>query len=261
MGDLYFIGLGLHDVRGISIRGLEVVRGCHDVFAEFYTSMIPGSTRGEMEDLFGGPIRVLTREEVEGETVILEALERGDCALLTGGDPLSATTHQSLRLEALSRGHRCEIVHGASVFTSIPGLLGLQTYRFGRATTLARPQGKYFPTSPYQAIRDNLTLGLHSLVLLDIDVSEGYFMTADEGMRLLLRMEDEEGFGILPPDRMVCAVARAGSPEPLLWYGTLSDGSRMDFGAPLHTMVIPGDCHFMEQRMLENIGAGSADRK
>lgn len=256
MGTLFFIGLGLYDVTDISLKGLDRIGICETIFAEFYTSVIPGSSVEKMEELFGKPIRVLTREEVEGETVILEALGNGNCALLTGGDPLSATTHQSLRLEAITRGHHVKVVHGSSVFTAIPGLLGLPVYKFGRTTTLARPEGDYFPTSPYDVVSRNLTLGLHTLVLLDIKAHEGYFMTASEGIELLLRMEEKEKRAILPKDRKVAVVARAGSPEPLVWYGTLEDGSETDFGEPLHSIVIPGECHFMEQELLDLIGAG-----
>jgi diphthine synthase len=203
MGTLYFIGLGLFDVSDISVKGLDIVRNADAVLAEFYTSVIPGSTHEDMERLFGREVRVLSREEVEGEEVILETLENGDSVLLTGGDPMSATTHQSLRLEAGKRGYPVRIVHASSIFTAVPGLLGLPAYKFGRTTTLARPEKEYFPTSPYDVIRENLADGLHTLVLLDIKSDEGYFMTADAGIDLILRMEREVGSGTVGPDTMV----------------------------------------------------------
>jgi diphthine synthase len=255
MGTLYFIGLGLYDVTDISLKGLNRVQTCDTIFAEFYTSVIPGSTIEDMNDLFGKEVRVLTREEVEGETIILDALEQGNCVLLTGGDPMSATTHQSLRIEAINRGHAIEVVHASSVFTAIPGLLGLPTYKFGRTTTLARPEGDYFPTSPYEVIQRNIEMDLHSLVLLDIKAHENYYMTANEGIDLLLRMENLEEGHILTPERKIAVVARAGSPDPFLWYGTLGSGREIDFGEPLHSIVIPATCHFMEQEMLDLIGS------
>ncbi len=251
MGTLNFVGLGLYDVRDISVKGLNTVQQAETVLGEFYTSILPGSSREDMEELFRRPIRILTREEVEGEEIILQALEKGDTVFLTGGDPLSATTHQSLRLEAMKRGFPVSIIHASSVFTAIPGLLGLPPYKFGRTTTLARPEGDYFPTSPYEVVRDNLRSGLHSMVLLDIKSHEDYFMTAHEGLELLMRMEHEVGEGILKPTTKVAVVARAGSPEPFLWYGTLEQGAKVDFGPPLHTIVIPGACHFMEQEILD----------
>lgn len=251
MGTLYFVGLGLFDVKDISVRGLETVRNADTVFAEFYTSIVGGSSREEMEDLFQKPILVLSREEVEGEQIILEAVEKGDTILLTGGDPLSATTHQSLRMEAMKRGLPVSIMHASSIFTAVPGLLGLPPYKFGRTTTLARPEKDYFPISPYDVIRENLRSGLHTMVLLDIKSDENYYMTANDGLELLMRMENEVGDGVITLERKVAVVGRAGSPDPFLWYGNMKTGMSMDFGAPLHTIVIPGACHFMEQEMLD----------
>ena len=37
---LYFVGLGLGDEQDITLRGLEVVRGCHSVYLEAYTSLL-----------------------------------------------------------------------------------------------------------------------------------------------------------------------------------------------------------------------------
>lgn len=252
MGTLFFVGLGLFDVRDISVKGLDIVRNAETVFAEFYTSVIPGSTREEMEQLFGRGVRMLTREDVEGEHLILEAVEQGDAVLLTGGDPMSATTHQSLRMEAASRGFPVRIIHASSIFTAVPGLLGLPAYKFGRTTTLVRPEKGYFPTSPYDVIRENRTSGLHTLVLLDIKSDEGYFMTANEGIEVIMRMEAAKREKVVTWDMEVAVVARAGSDEPFLWYGSMEHGKAQDFGGPLHTIVIPGTCHFMEQEMLDS---------
>lgn len=37
---LYFVGLGLGDELDITVRGLEVVRACHSVYLEAYTSLL-----------------------------------------------------------------------------------------------------------------------------------------------------------------------------------------------------------------------------
>ncbi|MCK4614277.1 MAG: diphthine synthase [Thermoplasmata archaeon] len=248
---LYFIGLGFYSVKDISVRGKELVEGADYVFAEFYTSRLQGSTLSEIEEFLGKQVKVLSREEVEGERILLESSAKGDTVLLTAGDPMSATTHQSLRIEAMRRGIPVRIIHSSSIFTAVPGLLGLQPYKFGRTTTLARPEKDYFPTSPYDIIFNNLDQGLHTLVLLDIRTDRDYSMTATEGLRLLSRMEGKIGKGILTREREIAVVARAGSEEPFLWYGTLKEGMETDFGPPLHSVVVPGGCHFMEKEMLE----------
>jgi len=43
---LTFVGLGLHDHRDVSIRGLEAIRRADTVFFEGYTSRLGGTSLG-----------------------------------------------------------------------------------------------------------------------------------------------------------------------------------------------------------------------
>jgi diphthine synthase len=130
------------------------------------------------------------------------------------------------------------------------------SYKFGRATTIVFPDGTYFPTSPYDVLRDNRARGLHTLTLLDLRAAEGRYMTASEGAALLLRMERERGEGVFTPESIVYAIARAGSPEPGVFRGTLAALAETDFGAPLHTLVVPGKLHFVEEEAVEALARG-----
>jgi len=245
-GELIFIGLGLWSEKDITIAGAEAAGECDVVFAEFYTSML-GVPKERMEDIIGGRIEVLSREEVEdGERILGEAMDKKVC-LLTGGDPMTATTHIDLRLRAIERGIATRVVHGISIVTAASGLLGLQSYKFGRATTLAFPEGDYFPTSPYDVVSKNMEMGLHTLVLLDVG---NKFMTANEGIELLLEMENREKRGIIGKKTLAAVVARASSPSPTVRAGYPGELADMDFGPPLHCIVIPGKLHFMEAKAL-----------
>ena len=64
MGELTFIGLGLHDELDISIRGLNVVKESDFVFAEFYTSLMPGFSTERFERMIGRKIRILSRRDL-----------------------------------------------------------------------------------------------------------------------------------------------------------------------------------------------------
>ncbi len=61
MGGLAFIGLGLHDEKGITLRGLEEARGADVVFLESYTSALSGTTLASIEALVGKQIRKVSR--------------------------------------------------------------------------------------------------------------------------------------------------------------------------------------------------------
>jgi len=138
--------------------------------------------------------------------------------------------------------------------TAVPGLLGLQHYKFGRTASLPFPQEGYSPTSPYEIVAENLERGLHTLALLDIDSERGRFMTAGEGIHLLLDMERRVGRGALSGASLMCVVARAGSPDCLVRADAAQELMEEDFGPPLHTLVVPGKLHFMEERALEVLG-------
>src|SRR5207249_5175568 len=62
-----FIGLGLNDERGLTIEGLEEARRSSNVFAEFYTNIMPGLDRKKLELLLGKRIVELSRVQLEDE--------------------------------------------------------------------------------------------------------------------------------------------------------------------------------------------------
>src|SRR5437870_12841356 len=139
MGELVFVGLGLHDEKGITLRGLDEARSADVVFAELYTSSLTGATIESVERLIGKKIRTLTRADVEDGGTILKAAARQKVAFLVVGDPMAATTHVDLRLRAASANIPTQIVHGVSILTAAAGAIGLEVYKFGWTTTVPFP--------------------------------------------------------------------------------------------------------------------------
>ncbi|MEM3444478.1 MAG: diphthine synthase [Thermoplasmata archaeon] len=251
---LTFVGLGLYDELDISLRGLEAVKTADVVFAEFYTSVLVGTTIEKLEQLYGKKVNLLSREEIEeGFESLLTLAREKNVVLLCAGDSMIATTHAFLRAEAMRRGIKTRIVHGASIYTAAPALLGLHIYKFGRCVSLPRPEEGFFPVSPYYAILKNREMGLHTLILLDIKAEHGYFMSANEGLSILLEMEAREKKGLVRPETELCVVARAGSPDCVAAYGCIRKLLDMDFGKPPHVLVFPGELHFSEEESLELI--------
>ncbi|MBI4362197.1 MAG: diphthine synthase [Euryarchaeota archaeon] len=258
---LIFAGLGLWDEKDLSVKTLEAIRGADHIYAEFYTSTLPGADRGRMETIYGRPITELRREEIENDPgPLLERAKRGTVVLLVGGDPMVATTHIDLRLRAQERGIPVCILHGASIAGATPGLLGLQSYKFGRSGTVSRPYSLplerrspsgsgvgrgWVPGDAYRAARDNHGRGLHTLLLLDLG------MAIPEALGLLARAEENEGGGLM--DLLWAGVARAGSPEPAVHADTPQQLARFDFGPTPHVLVLPGSLHFMEAEALRTL--------
>jgi diphthine synthase len=252
-GQLIFVGLGLYDEKDITLRGFSELENCGKIFAEFYTSNLVGLDKNTFEKKLGKTLEILTREETENGNKILEYASQEKVGFLTCGDPMIATTHVDLRLRAMRKGIDTKIVHSGSIITAAPGLLGLQNYKFGRSTTLAFPEKEYFPTSPYTTIKENKERGLHTLVLLDIQADKDIYMTANQGMELLLKMEEKIGEKMLDEDSVICIVARAGSLDPIIAANSVKKLLNKNFGPPLHTLIVPGKLHFMEIEALEII--------
>jgi len=244
---LTFVGLGLWDEKDVPLRGLEAIRAADEVYAEWYTAHLGGASPEKLVEFYGRPVTFLERDPLEKGDALLESARGRDVVLLAVGDSMTATTHVELRVRAEEMGIPTRVVHGASIATAAAGLLGLMSYKFGRATTIVFPDGSYFPTSPYDVLRENRERGLHTLTLLDLRAAQKRYMTASEGAALLLRMEDERKEGVFTPDTEVFALARAGSPQPGVWRGSLRAIAAADLGPPLHTLVVPGRLHFVEE--------------
>ena len=138
---LTFVGLGLWDERDVSFKGYEVVKRADKVYVEFYTSILMGTSIKKLSSFFGKEIKLLERKDLEEESwkIVEEALKL-NVVILTPGDPMVATTHSALKLEAEKKGVKTSIIHGASIVSAVCGLTGLHNYRFGKSARLQERQ-------------------------------------------------------------------------------------------------------------------------
>lgn len=250
MAELWFVGLGLGDERGLSAHALEVLRRS-EVFVEEYTAVAaPGSVERLAREL-GRPVRALGRAEVESERPVLEALARSpSVALLCVGDPFAATTHVALRLAAERAGHAWRYVPNASILSAAAGFLGLMHYRFGRPVSLPLPEPGYAPTSPLERIAFNRDNGLHTLVLLDLRPESGRYLSAGEALALL-RERDPSG-RVLGEAEEAAVACRVGRDDARGFVGTVARLRTVDFGPPMHCLVVLSrELHFEEDAALK----------
>ncbi len=149
---IYFIGLGLY--FKIPNQILEEIKD-FDIIIDGYTIPLPRL------DL---PGRVVGREYLEGQ-IYKDMLEK-DIALLVGGDPFFATTHISLYTYAIKNNIKTKVFHNSSIINVI-GRTGLSPYKFGRVVSVIKWSENYKPTSYIDYIEQNISIGLHTLVLPD----------------------------------------------------------------------------------------------
>ncbi|HIJ99548.1 TPA: diphthine synthase [archaeon] len=239
------IGIGLWDERSMTIKAQEEAADCDIIYAEFYTSKMFGSTLKKLEKKIGKEIQELSREEVESGKEILKKAKKQKVGLLVGGDAMTATTHAQLILDAAKAGVESKIIHGVSIFSAAAGLSGLQSYKFGKTVSIPFEDLE----SPYNVIEENQSIGAHTLCLLDI--RDGKFMTVNEAIRKLLKIEKAREENVFMKDSLAVGIARAGSPKPVVKAGTAEELLKKNFGEPLHVLIIPGKLHFAEEGALE----------
>jgi diphthine synthase len=251
LGEIVFVGLGLHDDSGISLGGLEEVRTSDHVFIELYTSLLPDFSLERFEKIAGKKLRIVSRKDLEEDNgkIIFEAAENGKAVLLVPGDPMIATTHVSLRIEAEKHGIKTALVHGASILSAVIGLSGLHNYKFGRTVTIPFPDETTAET-PYTVIAQNKKLGLHTLCLLDIKTQEKRYLSIHDGLNALLRVEERRKRNEVTLDTLAVGIARAGSKNPTTKADSVRNLLNQDFGESPQCLIFPGRLHFMEAEAL-----------
>ncbi len=258
---LVFLGLGMHDERDITLRGLEEARSSDLVFAEFYTSKMSGLSLEKLESLIDKKIAILARRDIEENAyeVLLKHAKSKKVALLAAGDPLISTTHVQLRIEAKKLGIETKVVHNASILSAAISLSGLHNYKFGRSATIALPEKGFFPETPYEVIKENQLRGLHTLLFLDIKAEKNKLLTANEAIEILLQIEEKRKEKIVTDETLIVVLGNVGSQDYVLRAGKIKDLRDCNFGAPPHTLIIPGKLHFVEEEYLREF-AGLAHK-
>merc|ERR1711915_757689 len=210
----------------------------------------------------------------QGSDNILSGAVEKEIAFLVVGDPFGATTHSDLVLRAKELGIPHQVVHNASIMNAV-GCCGLQLYNFGETVSIPFWTDTWRPDSFYLKIAQNLKRGQHTLCLLDIKVKEQSeenmargrkiyepprFMSTQVACQQLLEVVEKQTKsdepGMTRTSDVVC-LARVGTDTQKIVTSSLADAIELDMGPPLHSLVIPGYCHFLEQDSLNMWRQGS----
>ena len=244
---LYFIGLGLNNEKDITVNGLEAIKKCDLVYLENYTSIL-NCSKEDLEKFYGKKIILANRHMVEADdNDIIRNAKTKNVAFLVIGDVFGATTHVDLLLRAKKEGIKTIIIHNSSILTAV-GVTGLQLYKFGKTTSI--PLDNDNVEAPYDVLKGNLSLGLHTLFLLDLKPDEEEFMSVNDAIRFLLRVELKRNEKIFSEKTLCVGCARIGSDNQLIKAGTAKELLKFDFGKPVHCLIVPGNIHFMEEEAL-----------
>ena len=242
-GMLYLIGLGLNDEEDLSLKAVNSIKKCDEIYCELYTGIWHGDIK-KLEKIIEKKVIILERKEVEDNS-LLEKSKKRNIALLIPGDPLTATTHVEFLIEAKKMKIDVEVINSSSIFTAVAET-GLQLYKFGRTASLPYPEENYKPESFYDIIEENYKQGLHTLILLDT-AKEG--MSLKDALKILLNIEEKRKINIISKVKIVVCSALGGSNKKIK-YGNVKDIQKINFDKP-SVIIIPGKLNFKEEEALQ----------
>ena len=165
---LMLIGMGPGMLVSMTNEAIIAAKSADYRYYEAYTAVWPEEELNHLEAEIG-PIQKVMRPEIEHPEEILDLSKDKLVAVLIVGDPLQATTHVDLQLQAMEQGIDCRIIHGISITNIVTGAIGLSNYKFGRQTTLTYPYANWIATSPLEVLAINRIMSQHTLALLDLD--------------------------------------------------------------------------------------------
>lgn len=244
----YLIGLGLNP-KQITAEAIDAIKSCSKVFFESYTSRYSEGSIAEIEKLTGKRFVELKREGVErGFELILKEGKDENIALLVFGNPLNATTHVQLLLDAEGLGVKMKVVAGISIFDFL-GKSGLDPYKFGRTCTIVYQRENYAPESFYDIIEKNHAAGLHTLCLLDIGAENDSMMSVSEALGILEKIEKKRGKSIMQHAVLV-GLYGMGSGNGKVKAGSLNELKRSSYAAFPQSLIVAGQLNDKEKEAL-----------
>jgi len=241
---LSFISAGI--AFDLTLKGVEALKKCNEIYAEIYTSPIPKEEVKKLESLVGKNIEIIEREKVESDFLVEKAKDK-KIGLIVVGDALIATTHISLLIECKKKNISYSIIHNSSIISAAIGKTGLQAYRFGKSATLPYWKKNYEPTSPLECVEGNLGNNLHTILFLDIDKELGP-MEGNKGLEMIEKIEERLGRKIIEE---LIVLSRVGYKDEKITYGKLDELKKKELGRPLLVFIVPAKLHPLEKEYLE----------
>lgn len=242
---LLFAGLGISSIKSISQELKDKLKNADIVYFEQFTSPISSSEISYLKKIVKGQLIMAKRWLVEDGNEILKNSKKKKVVLLSYGDPFIATTHIELRVRAIRDRIKTDVVHAASSLTSMIGECGLHYYKVGRVSTIMKEMQSL--TTPYYVIYRNLADGNHSILLLEYNQDEKFFLDPNDALASLFLTEKEQKRNVVNESTFVIIASRIGFRTQKIIAGKISSLKKFDFGKPPHTIIIPGLMHFTEE--------------
>ncbi|NPA76317.1 MAG: diphthine synthase [Candidatus Diapherotrites archaeon] len=244
---LYLVGAGLVPEH-ITQEGLNAIKRADRVLLDAYTVPVDENSIKKLEEIAGKQLERAQRSDLEeGATELVKSAKEKDIAVITFGDPLTATTHVILTTIADERGVPWKYVPGISILTYIPSRIGLEHYKFGWTVTI--PHTWRRSPSFYDRVLENRKRNMHTLALLDVGENP---MTIPEAVEALEFWAEREGKNW----DYVVGIARAAHEDEKIVFGKPEDLLSVKWPNPPHSLVILGKMHPVEEDAVRRFALG-----
>ena len=247
---LWFIGLGISGPDSLSDKTKKIISDADVVYFEQFTSPMKNDESQKIKEIVKGQFKFAPRWLVEDGKEILDNSKTKNVAMVSYGDPYIATTHIELRTRAIQEKIQTNTVHASSAITSLIGECGLHYYKVGRTVTIMSG----IPSSTaYYTIYENLRVGNHTVILLEYNQNENFFLNPKDAIQSLLESEKEQVRKVISDSTYGVVASRIGQQDQMIMSGSFASLKGLDFGNPPHTIVIPGTLHFTESDALKTL--------
>lgn len=235
---LILAGLGLYDELDITLRLIEESKKCDEIYIEEYTGIWKGNLEN-LEKILGKKIIKVERDFLEEKSnYLIEKAKTKNIMILVQGDPLVLTTHFSLVLDCMKNNVEYKVIHNSSIVSAV-AKTGLHIQKFGRIVSLHK---KFDAFSIKKYIEENKAAGLHTLCILDLDLS------LKEALEIL------EKQNCLKSNEKIIVLLNVGSDEEKIIVGAIDELKKLKIEDKPISLVIPSnDLHFLEKEALENL--------
>ncbi len=214
---LKFFGLGLENEYDLTLKEIEELKKCDEIYIDLYTS-ISNLNLENLKKIVGKEIKIANREFLESEK-ILEIAKNKNVGLIVIGDCFFATTHLSLLIEARKRNVEVKTFHNASIISAISKFVS--TNKIGQIISIPLKSKIEKPFSVYEVIKENKKRNLHTLLLLDIDIEKNEFLSPSDALKILLEIENEKKENIINIEDEILILERIGWENENAYYGKI----------------------------------------
>jgi diphthine synthase len=245
---LFLVGLGLSK-KDIPTGAIDVCKGC-DLYLDRFTSVVSEETTDYITQITGKQIKEISRKDMEENSdEIIKKSAAKDIAILVGGDPMIATTHKILYINAKKHGVKTQTIHANSIMTTAMGECGLDFYRFGATCTIPKWVEHYSPISFYEKLETNFRNKQHTMMLLDYDSKNMKTLDIKEAVKELEKAEEHYKKGIINSKTKIILLHNLSMDDSKIMLTDLEKASKVKDG--VNIIILPAEPTDIEKEAIE----------